>query len=105
MRAIKALVIGMGVVLLIGIGLLGYGLYKTAAKPASSTPAQAASGPMAVSFGRVTVAVAPGAQVVEMREAGGRLVLLLDEAGGRRIVVLDPVAGTEIGSFVLSPPP
>lgn len=103
MQVIKALVIGMGVLLVVGIGLLGYGLYRTSVK--SSGP-QAVSVPLSgAGFGTVSVPVAPGSQVMEMRDVGGRLVVLLEEGGTRRIVVLDPATGGVAGSFVLSPTP
>lgn len=105
MQAIKALVIGMGVLLVVGIGLLGYGLYKTSVKssvpPAVSVPLQVS----AAGFGTVSVPVARGAQVMEMRDVGGRLAVLLDEGGARRIAVLDPATGGIVGSFLLSPAP
>jgi hypothetical protein len=97
MQAIKALVIGMGLVLVLGIGLLGYGLYRNAAKSSASAGA--------ASFGTVMIPSAPGAKMVDMLEADGRLAVLLEEGAGRRIVVLDPASGGIAGTFVLAPAP
>ena len=102
MRAIKALVIGMGLLLVVGLGVLGFGLYRASVK--TTAPAAAPSPPIA-GFGTVTVPLAPGAQVISLHEAGGRLAVLVDEGGARRVVVLDPATGTLAGSFVLVPAP
>lgn len=99
MQAIKALVIGMGLVLVAGIGLLGYGLYNKSAKRPSAV-SSVGDVPAATAFGTVQLPVAPGARLLHLQEAGGRLAVLVDEGGTQRIIVLDPVAGSVLGSFV-----
>jgi len=103
-KAIKALVAFMGVLIVAGLGLLGYGLMttKNGAKPRAATSA-ALSTVAVEDFGAVTVPVPAGARVEQTLVAGERVVLRLGGAGGERILVLDPAAGTVAGSFVLVP--
>lgn len=101
MKAIKALVIFMGVLLLAGLVLLGYGLTTQLGKTAGQGR-QAATGSV---FGAVEVPLPAGARVEQVFEAGGRVVLRIVGAGPERFVVLDPAEGAVAGSFVLTPLP
>lgn len=107
MRAIKALVIGMAVLLVAGLALLGYGVStKVARKDDTSAAAPTASAGQAdgaAPFGDVAVPLAPGAFVEETMVVSGRLALRVVEGDVGRIVVLDPVGGRVLGSFVLAP--
>ncbi len=106
-KAIKALVAFMGILIVAGLGLLGYGLMnaKNGAKPRAATAAAAASPAAAVmaEFGAVAVPVPAGARVEQTLVVGERVVLRLAGGGGERLLVLDPAAGTVTGSFVLIP--
>ncbi|EME69633.1 hypothetical protein H261_12436 [Paramagnetospirillum caucaseum] len=106
MRAIKTLVVFLGVLLLAGLGLLGYGLYSKA--PVKGTPS-ATSGAMATAsaaeFGQLAVPVPAGSRVEQMVVAGERVVLRLSGGGSERILVLDPGQGKVAGGFVLTPEP
>ncbi len=111
MRALKALVIGMGILIVLAFGLLIYGLVKRGAGPeapaASSTGASStvSSGP-AHPFGPVAIALPPGARIVDTRTDQGRMILQLELAGGvRRLLVLDLSNGALVGSFELTPQP
>lgn len=103
MKAIKALVAFMGVLLIAGLGLLGYGFYSKAGqtggkpRPASSV---AAAGD---AFGSVAVPLPAGARIEQVLAAGDRVVLRVTGAGPERFVVLDPADGSVAGSFVLTP--
>lgn len=84
MRGLKALVIGMGVLILIGMGIV----VVTVAKRTSGEPAaQSAPAP-----GFVAARPIPnGARVVEMTAVGDLLAVRLELAGGRtRLMLLDP---------------
>jgi hypothetical protein len=100
MKAIKGLVIFMGVLLLAGLGLLGYGLMtKTHHK------GMAAPGANATDFGQVSVPVPAGARIEQMTAASDRVILRLSGTGPERIMVLDPASGRVTGSFALTPEP
>lgn len=106
MRAIKALVVFLGVLLLAGLGLLGYGLYSKA--PMKGTPTAAAGAPAiapAAEFGQLAVPVPAGSRIEQMVVAGDRVVLRLSGGGPERILVLDPGQGKVAGSFALTPEP
>lgn len=106
MRAIKGLVVFLGVLLLAGLGLLGYGLYSKA--PVKGTPSAApgttAAAPVA-DFGQLAVPVPAGSRIEQMMVAGERVVLRLSGGGPERILVLDPGQGKVAGGFVLTPEP
>lgn len=106
MRAIKGLVLFLGVLLLAGLGVLGYGLYSKA--PGKGTPSAGASravAPAVAEFGQLAVPVPAGARIEQMVVAGDRVVLRLSGGGPERIVVLDPGLGKVAGGFVLTPEP
>lgn len=102
MKAIKGLVIFMGVLLIAGLVLLGYGLFNQAGKMGSKRVApvavQAGAG-----FGRIEVPVPAGAKVEDVIEADGKVVLRMIGGGPERFVVLDPDSGDVSGTFVLVP--
>ncbi len=102
MRAIKGLVVFLGVLLLAGLGLLGYGLYSKA--PVKGTPSAASVAPVA-DFGQLAVPVPAGSRIEQMMVAGERVVLRLSGGGPERILVLDPGQGKVAGGFVLTPEP
>lgn len=98
MKAIKALVAFMGVLLIAGLALMGYGIAtKTGSKPRASAAAPGET------FGTVAVPLPAGARVEETLEAGGRIVLRVTGGGAERYVVLDADGGTVAGTFVLQP--
>lgn len=100
-KAIKALVAFMAVLLLAGLGLVGYGV-ATKTGQGSKTRAVAAA-PSAGGFGTVSVPLPAGAHVEQALVAGERVVLRVTGAGAERLIVLDPGDGSIAGSFVLSP--
>jgi hypothetical protein len=103
MKAIKTLVIFMGVLLVAGLGMLGYGLMSKAGHKAAHTQAPAPAA--AAGFGTVTVPLPAGARVESIVQAGERVVLRVTGGGGERVIVLDPATGQVAGSFVLAPEP
>lgn len=98
MRALKALVIVMGVLIVIGLGVVVVTIVKRSARLADSSST--------TSFGRTDVAVPPGSRVVETAVDGHRLVLRLTLADGRdRLLVVDLRTGREAGTIDLTPRP
>jgi hypothetical protein len=103
MRALKALVIGMGILIVLAFGLLVYGLVKRSAEPVASS---AATGAVVHPYGPVAIALPPGARLVDTQASEGRLLVQLELAGGvRRVLVLDLASGALVGSIELKPQP
>lgn len=100
-KAIKALVAFMGILLVGGLAVLGWGLSNTSKSVGKAKPAMA-SVPMA-QFGALAVPVPAGARIEQALVVGERVVLRLAGGGSERLLVLDPAEGTVVGSFVLTP--
>lgn len=112
MRALKGLVIGMGVFIILGTSLLVYGLVQKASNPDFSffgpakTPAAQAAAPAGVvpsgtaPFGDVTVRLPAGCTVEDMKPDGGRLFVRVGPAAGAcsRIVVIELAGGKVLGN-------
>ena len=94
MRALKALVIYMGVVIVLGVAIIAVTIYSRL-QNLSSPDAEFA----------VEIAVPPG-DVVEMTADGGRVILRyrLPDGGGR-LVVIDSATGRRLGTVDLAPAP
>lgn len=111
MRALKALVIGMGVLIVLVMGVMAYGLTKKASdpdfsffdfarQPAAAGPDTAANTRAGAPFGDVMVPLAPGCRVEDMRPDGNRLFLRVGPADGacQQIVVIDLASGKILGN-------
>jgi hypothetical protein len=107
MQAIKGLVIFMGVLLVAGIALLGYGMYSKAgrlAKPQDASPGVAAmvSPPSMAAFGEMTISQPAGTSIEAVQAVGGQLILTLRGGGvADRLVVVDTVSRAVVGSVIL----
>jgi hypothetical protein len=103
-KAIKALVAFMAILLVAGLAVLGWGLSNTSKSVGKAKPAvvAAAAAPVA-QFGALAVPVPAGARVEQALVVGERVVLRLTGGGNDRLLVLDPAEGTVAGSFVLTP--
>lgn len=115
-----ALVIGMGVLIVIGLGLLGYGVYlrlneepaaateptavapapPMALAPALPPPAPASSAP-ALPFA-AALGLPPGSSVKSLAAIDGRLAVAVAVPGGEeRILLIDPANGNVVGAVAL----
>lgn len=114
MRALKALVIVMGVLIIAGIALVGYTIVKRAVSPAAPAkpavsiaipPAPPIAGSAAnAPYGPVEIPVPPDARILRTHAEGGRLLVELDLAGGgERVLVIELSTGALIGSIDLKP--
>lgn len=106
MKALKALVIGMALLIVGGLVLVGYGIYRNGVKRAapaatSERPVPSAAG----SYFSVELPLPAGARLEQMATAGDRLVLRLSGGEGDRILVVDPLTGQVAGSIALVPQP
>ncbi|WP_417828802.1 hypothetical protein [Thalassospira sp.] len=119
MRVIKALVAFMGILIVVGIGLVAYGLSldknsddtNTHQSPAQSEapsvpvagalPAAPAS-PLAV-FGDITIEIAAGERLVDYSLNGQQAVLHIERPEGKaaRLVIVSLAAKKVIGQVVL----
>ncbi len=103
----KIAVIGLSLLIVIGLGVLVYGL--TARGPdreaaAAHKPANAAPGALIPAFGEVRVALPEGCSVTEMLARDDRLYLRTGPAGQcERIVIIDTLTGRTLGTLLLRP--
>jgi hypothetical protein len=110
MRALKTLVIVMGILILAGLALVGYVLVKRGLNtaPAMPTAPSAPQAPIAGEgpYGPVELALPSGAKIVSTRTAGGRLVVELALPNGvTRELVVGLTDGKLIGTIDLKPQP
>lgn len=118
MQALKGLVVGLGLLIIFGAVLLGYGFYVKYHKKDSTLFGPAADGPPAVAapiatnaplppapgFGETRLELPEGCSVTEMRPNGHRLYLRTGPAGlCERIVILDVNTGDRLGTIVVRP--
>ncbi len=103
LQALKALAIGMGVLIVGGLIVLGWGIVQKAGKAGSSVAGSSASGMKP--FGTVDLGQPPGSRLIDMKPEGGRVYLRFNEGGQTdRIVVVDGASGQVLGTLVPSPP-
>ena len=94
MRALKALVIGMGVLIVIGVVVLVYAIIDRAGKTNGLETMAAQS----------QIDLPAGAQIVETSIGDGRIVVRLSLAdGSQRLLLIDADTGGRIGAVNLKP--
>ena len=111
MVALKSLVIGLGVLIVVGVGLLAWGVYRQTADPefrllAGPTAGGdgAAGGAPAPHFGDLTVPLPAGCSIAGMRPQGDRLFLRVGPSGPcARVIVIDVARGTVLGTIRVMP--
>jgi len=101
MRALKILVMVMGVLLILGVSVVIVTIaYRTTHQAAQTPPGTPSALPHA--FGNATVGLPPGSKVVEMRGVGTRLALRVELADGRQeLLILDADTGALLGAIEL----
>jgi hypothetical protein len=107
MRALKVLVIVMGVLLVAGIIALGFAVqYRmNHPRPAPATAAAPAIGPAAVP-NAMTIDLPQGARVVGAEASGDRLVVRVElAAGSEELIVVNLATGLPIATVTLRPKP
>jgi len=100
MRALKLLVIVMGVLLVAGVAALAVAI--------SYRLNHAATASAAASTGGVTSAISlpPGAKIVSTEVSGGRIVARIDlPGGGAELMIFDLASGARISTVDLVPQP
>ncbi len=119
MQGLKLLVVGLGILIVISMGLLGWGFYTkfkepqeagggssapigTPPPPLSTGPSATAAGPLAA-FGEIRVPLPGGCTAIEMRPTADRLYVRTGPTGlCERIYVFDN-GGRLLGSILLAP--
>jgi hypothetical protein len=102
MRALKVLVVVMGVLLVAGAAVLVATIVSRLAQRPALPAASAATRP--VPFGETAVTLPLGSKLVGMQATGNRLVLQVERPDGRlEFLVLDPDTGTMLGRIELRP--
>ena len=114
MQALKGLVVGLGILIVIGFMMVIYGFYTGFANPGlkmTSDPSEQAGTPaadpataQARNFGETRISLPEGCTLVEMRPDGDRLYLRTGPTGlCEQIIVVDPGNGEVLGTFVVKP--
>jgi len=120
MQALKSLVAGMGILIVLIMGTIAYGLYRKADDPdftffslsdltgapvaaVPAAPARPPSTPRA--FGEALLALPEGCSIAAVSGDGVRIFLKLGPAGGacERIIVLDAESGARLGTIKAAP--
>lgn len=104
MQALKALVIFLGVLLVVGMGLFAYGIVVKfgSVTDAGESPAEAASGTPWPKDARVQVP--SGTEVLDAFVAEGRITIRVAlPDGGERFIVFDLASGQRLGAIDLVP--
>ncbi len=92
-RLLKAIVIGLGVLLLIGVGLMVFAVIDRAGDRVAKSPAGHGDG---------TVTLPGGSRIVAMTEEDDHLSLLVEDADGRqRVMTIDRRSGAVLGVLTL----
>lgn len=101
MKALKTLVIVMGILLAAGMGLLVWGISTRigGGKTAATAPTPATT---AVDTFDVPLVLAEGARIDSVSVAGERVIVRVSGSGGDEILVLDPTAGRVAGRFTVT---
>jgi hypothetical protein len=100
MQALKILVIAMGVLIIAGIGVLGYGLSRGRPQPAAR-PGSAESA--VASVFATQFPVPHGEKLEQISAAGDRVVLRFSSSDGDKLVLLDSHTGQLAGTVLLTP--
>jgi len=98
MKALKIIVIAMGLMIVAGIGLVGYGLSRGKPKPAAAPSVET----IAASVFATQYPVPKGAKLEQVSAAGDRVVLRFSSAGGDKLVLLDSHTGQLAGTIQLT---
>ena len=111
MQFIKVIVVVMALLIVAGVGVLGWGLtHRWNRLGAASEPAAMAAAPVAApvsgadaGYAAIDVPAPPGTSFAQMETAGDRVLLRFTGAAGEKIVVIDPRTGRITANISISP--
>lgn len=108
MKLLKGLIVGMGVLIVLGVGLLAWGVYqKTGGRAAGAgSGSSAGAGPGAEAgaevqaFGHIAYDPGPGCVIADIRPEGNRLWLRIggDGPGCQKAAAVDLKTGAVLGT-------
>ena len=100
MKALKTLVIAMGLLIVVGIGLVGYGLTRSKQPHTllENAPVEVAGGVFASQ-----VAIPPGTKLDQVTATADRVVLRFSGPTGDALVLVDSHTGKVAGTIALTP--
>ena len=103
-QVLKAVVIVMGILIVIGMAALGYGIYQKAKELDLGPEKTAPKG----GFSEKTLPIPAGCKIVEMEPDGARLYIRLDSENApnrkcTKILVVDTATGKITGSLKAAP--
>ena len=103
-KALLALVIGMGVVILLALVALAIGLTQRAQEPSAGFFAKSgAPASTAAARGDLTVAIPPGSSVVSVDRSGELLMVhIVDEDDRSTLLFIDPADGRVVRRIAFS---
>ncbi|MBV8536367.1 MAG: hypothetical protein JO128_12285 [Alphaproteobacteria bacterium] len=110
MRALKTIVITLGVLVIGGFGLLVYGLSQnwhrlsTPPLPPDLRLIAGAKAPVPT-WGHVGLGQPADSRIQSVTQAGNLVVLQIVSGGDERLVVLDPASGAVVGTFEVTDKP
>jgi len=97
MKALKTLVIVMGILILAGIAVIGVTLYNRANRPGGLAGAPPAAAP-ADRIADGSLGLPAGSRIRGLAGAGGRVVVHVElPSGAEELVILDPASGAVVG--------
>jgi hypothetical protein len=101
MKALKTLVIAMGLLIVVGIGFVGYGLTRNKQPATTVTTSVASDGKGG--FFTSELPVPRGAHLEQVTSTGDRVVLRFSAPEGEKLVLLDAHSGQLAGTIALIP--
>lgn len=104
LTTLKAITFGLGLMILVALGALGYGAFRQAGKLQTDNKQAAAlsTSEAAKPFGTLELKEPPGTEIRQMTAAQHRLYLHVS-GGGKpdRVLVLDGDGGTALGTIIV----
>lgn len=102
MRALKALVIFMGILIVVGIGFLIYGLITKLGNVPVTGQERVVSLMPDTSGGRLNISVPQGSRFEQMEIADSRIVLRFATQDAQVLVFIDAVTGSVVGPMTIN---
>ena len=103
MRALKALVIFMSVLIVAGIALLAYGLIVKLGKATISEQEVSSLAPALPARDKKIVTIPNASRFEQMEIANSRIVLRFATQDAQLLLFVDPVSGEVLGPIVIAP--
>ena len=102
MRLLKGLVIGMGILIVLGIIAVAYGIYMKVGKSGEQAPAAVDTPSVPLSGGEAftsDIALADGERLLSVEYPDGRIALrIASDDGSERIILLNAATGAVTGT-------